>query len=167
MKKICAMLCCVLLLQMLCACGEKKAEYQKPVAFYYCAKEISYNTVSGVLQAETREGVGFHGNLDAFLKSYLSGPESSQLQSLIPADARLVSCDMDGDVVSIEFSEQFAKLTGIKLTTACSAILMSVHEFNDAQALRIRVKGAKLDDKDEFVLTMDDIVLMDTVTVNE
>lgn len=161
MKKICILICCCLLLQMLCSCSGKKEEFEDPVSFFYCNREIAYNSPTGVIQAETREGSGFQGNLTAFLNAYLRGPVSTELESPVPSDVSLVSCERNGDTVTIVLSAQFSKLTGIELSTACSALMMTVYDYTGAETLQVRAKDSQLDDKNEIVLGIDDIVLID------
>ena len=163
MKKVCIMLCCVLLLQLLCACTGHKEEFEKPVNFYYCNTEIFYNSPLGVIHPESREGAGFHGNMTAMLRSYFLGPVSSNLELVIPPDIYMVSCEKIGDEVSIVMSNQFSKLTEMDLSIACSALLLTVHDFTGAETLRISAKDAKVNDKDEFVLSISDIELVDTI----
>lgn len=162
MKKICLLICFSLMLHMLCACSGKTEELREPVNFYYCNIEIDYNTFNGVIHAETHEGAGFYGNLNAFLHAYLLGPDSDELYSLIPSEVYLVSCELDGDEVSIVLSKQFEKLSGVDLSIACSALLMTVHEYTGANTMIISAKDGKLDDKDQITISMDNIVLLDT-----
>jgi len=162
MKKICLLLCCVLILQLLCACGGQQEEFEYPVNFYYVNKEIFYNSASGVIQAEKREGKGLYNNLTAFLHAYLLGPSNSELQQLIPADVYLVSCSADDDIINIVFNSRFSKLTGVKLSTVCAAILLSVYDYTGIDTIQVSAKDSKLEDKDVIVFSMDDIVLMDT-----
>lgn len=164
MKRFCLLLCCILMIQVLCGACTKKEELQEPVNFYYCNAEVSYNSSTGVLCPEVREGMTFRGNIVALLGAYLSGPHDTGLQSPIPNDVYLISCELDEDTVNILLSTQFAKLSGLDLTTACSALLLTVHDYTGVQTLCVSAKNAKVDDKDIFVLTMEDIVLMDAVT---
>ena len=163
MKKLSLLICCALLAQLLCSCAAKKEEMKEPVNFYYCNSNIAYNSPTGVIQAEVRESAGFHGNLLAFLRAYLQGPVNSELKRFVPADVYVVSCQIDADRVILVMSSQFSNLSGIELTTACSALLMTIHDYTGAQTLQISAKDAQLDDKNEIILTMDDIVLIDTV----
>lgn len=167
MKKFSFFLCCILMMQMLCACPSQKEEFVNPVNFYYCRREISYNSPDAVFQSEVREGKTFQNNLFVFLHSYLYGPNSDELETFIPSGVYLVSCSVDEGVADIVFSTQFSKLTGIKLTTACSGILLSLHDFVDVSAVRIAVKDAQLEDKDYFELSLNDVILLDDVIGSE
>lgn len=166
MRKLSLLLCFVLLIQMLYGCASKKEELQQPVTFYYANKAISYNTPDAVIGNEIREGASFH-TLEDLLHVYLNGPLSSELLSMIPKGVALQSCVVEGNIAHIYLNTQFAELSGIKLTTVCSGILLTVNEYTGIQTVAIRAENAKLDDKEVFLLSIDDIVLMDAVTQKE
>ena len=130
MKKLCIFLCCVLMLHMLAACGTKAEDFKVPVRYYFSNKEIAYNTQNGVIQAEIREGADLHGNLTAYLHSYLRGPISSNFIRIIPSDVYLVSCNVNDETAEIVFSNQFSKLTGVELVSACSAYSLPLHHLS-------------------------------------
>ena len=92
---------------------------------------------------------------------------STQLQLIIPSDTSLVSYETDGSTICIVMSAQLSKLSGISLLTACSALFLSLHDFAGIETLRVSAEGCQLDEKDEIVITMDDIVLMDMVNIEE
>ena len=161
MKKICLILCCCLLLQMVCGCSGNKEEFENPVQFYYCTREISYNSPTGVIQPETREGKGYFDNLSAFLNAYLRGPVSQELVSPIPTDVYLVFCEVENNTAKVVLSSQFSSISGVELSTACSALLLSVHGFTGAETIHISAKESQLDDKEEIVLNIEDVVLID------
>lgn len=167
MKKSCLLLCFLLILQILCGCTSKKEEFKKPVNFYYCRREVTYNSPQAVLYPETREGYSYHSNIIAYLHAYLCGPQSEELEAPIPPDVYLVSCSVEEGIADIVFSNQFSKLSGVKLATACSALLLSVHEFSNVETIRVRAKDAQVDGRAYFELSLDDIVLLDTVTTQD
>lgn len=162
MKKISVLICCVLIFQILCACSNQKEELQEPVNFYYCNKEITFNTSSGVICAEAREGAGFHGNLTAFLHAYLIGPQSNTLNNVFPSDAYLVSWEMEDDTIKIVFSQKLEQLSGMDLSVACSALLLTLHDYVGVNTAIITAKNAQLNERDQFIISMDDLVLIDS-----
>ena len=164
MRKLCVFLCCVLMLHMLAACGAKAEDFEVPVHYYFINKEITHN---GVIQAEIREGADLHGNLTAYLHSYLRGPVSSDFIRTIPSDVYLVSCNLSDETAEIVFSNQFSKLTGLELVSACSALMLSINAFTGVDTICISTKNALIDEKDVFVITMDDIILTDHVAAKE
>ena len=165
MKKTYLLFFCILILLIiaLCACSTQKKELQEPVSFYYASSDITYNSPTGVISSEIREGVGYHGNLSAFLHAYLRGPASSNLENVFPSDVYLVSCEIEEQVAKITLSAQLSNLSELKLTTACSALLMTVHEYTGVDTICIQAKGEKLDGKDAITLSMDDVIFIDTV----
>ena len=163
MKKICWLLSCILMFQLLLGCSRKEEEILQPVNFYYINSEISYNTPNGVIRAEIREGAEFQ-DIEELLQVYLEGPASPELRNFMPLSVKLLSCAVENDSIYILLSSQFAELSGVKLTTECSAILMTVHDYLGTNTLYVRVEGSQLDDKDTFILTMDDLVLSDSVS---
>ena len=167
MKKTSLLIGCFLVIFLLCACSAKKDELQEPVHFYYTNTEISFNSDDGVLAKEIREGAGFHSNLSAFLHAYLRGPVSPDMESIIPTDVYLVSCRIEGRTATIVLSSQFASLSGLKLTTACSGLLLTLHDYTGVDILCIQAKGEQLDGRDSIVLSLDDIVLIDTPQISE
>lgn len=167
MKKLCFLLCCVFVLQLFSGCTKKNDSFQVPVNFYYSTKEIKYNTPDSVIQAETREGAVYANDVEAFIHAYLQGPVSSDLQSIIPSDVYLVSCEVEGDTVCIVLSTQISKLSGISLLTACSALFLSLQDFAGTQTLQISAEDSLLDDKDVLTITADEIVLVDAVNASE
>ena len=161
MKKLSILLCTVIILQMFCSCSKNEEEFNEPVNFYYYNNEVVYNSLTGVICPEVREGAGYHGNLTALLQSYLNGPKSDTVRSIIPSDVYLVSCELNNDEVQILFSKPFEKLSGIDLSTACCALLLTVHDYTGANTIVISAKDGKIDDKDYVTISMDDIVLVD------
>ena len=161
MKRTTLFICCFLLIFLLCACKDQKEDLVEPVNFYYANSEITFHSDDGVLAKEMREGASFHGNLSAFLHAYLRGPESSSLESIIPSDVYLVSCRIEDKTATIVLSSQFSALSGLKLTTACSGLLLTLHDYADIEILCIQSKGERLDGKDSIILSLDDIILTD------
>lgn len=166
MKKIALLLTAVLVLQLLLGCSGKEEEIVQPVNFYYVNREITFNTAEGVISPEIHEGAEFQ-NLEDLLRAYLKGPDSAHLQSLLPGGTTLHSCIVEDGSAHIQFSSQFSNLSGVKLTTVCTAILLTAHDYMDVGSISFRSMGAKLDDKDDFILSIDDIVLEDAVTSEE
>ena len=167
MRRILLLMISSLFVLSLCACGNATEEIKAPVNFYYLKTEIDFDSANGVLEKEVREGAGFHDNLSAFLHTYLRGPHSSELERLIPLDVYLVSCEANESTVTIVFSAQFSSLSGLKLTTACSALLLSVHDYTGADTIYIQAKDAQIEGKDSIVLSMNDVVLTDIVELTK
>ena len=167
MKRLLCVLCCILLLPVTSGCKRNQTEILEPANFYYLNKDIVYNSAAGVISYEIREAADMHKDLTVFLNAYLQGPESSKLESAIPADVELITCAVIDETVTLTFSEGFAKLSGARLSSTCTALLLSVHDFTGAESIRIRARDSLLDEKEDIYLTMNDIVLIDTVVQSE
>ena len=167
MKRITCILICILFILALSACKDKEAELQVPSNYYYVNTNISYNAPDSVIRAEARETVNFYGNLEMFLNSYLDGPKSSALESYIPSDTKLVSCVVTNRTAEIVLSEEFSKLTGVRLSTACSAMLLTVHDYIGTETIIVSAENSLLDEKYEIQITMNDVVLMDSVPMED
>ena len=163
MKKLCLLLCCTILLSLFCACSAKNEDFQQPVNFYYSNVEIGYNSPTAVIKPEIREGAFYNDNVEQLLEDYLAGPREQGLHCAVPDGTKLIHCNNEECVVHIMFSEEFAELSGIELSVCCSCILRTLHEYADIHTVHISAMNAQLDDELEFVLNIDDIVLMDSV----
>lgn len=160
MRRVSILLLCIAFTLSLCSCKKKVTEVQEPAEFFYC-HESAYKTDEGVIGSEIREAVRFNGNLELLMQAYLLGPLSDDLESPLPYAVKLVSFDQLGDSVYLTLSREFSTLSGIRLTTACSCIVMTLNAFADVKQVCFRVASGQLDNKDELIMTISDIVLMD------
>lgn len=161
MKKSFILLLCIVLIFSLCACRQKHTDFQEPVNFYYCADEVSYNTSDAVIGLQVHEGVDFYADPEKMLKSYLRGPKSNNYTSLIPTGTALISYDVIGDVCYLKFSDEFAKLSGIRLSTVCSCIVLTLNDYSGVETVSFSTQTQQLDNKDELVISASDIILLD------
>ena len=161
MKKLGILILCAILVLSLSACNQKNADIQEPVNFYYCRDEITYNTPDAVIRAEVHEGAGFLEDPEKMLRSYLLGPNSHNYVSLIPTNTTPVSVEITEGVAYVKFSDEFSKLSGMKLTTACSCIALTLSEYSGVNAVHISAETELLDNKDEIIITASDIILLD------
>lgn len=167
MKRIITLVITAALLLSLAACKKDKVDLQEPVMFYYCNEEISYNSSNGVIREEMREGAGHHGDIQLLLNDYLCGPVSSDLYSLVPEETRLLSCDIVGNKVTLEFNASFAELSGIQLSTACSCIVMTLNAYAGIDTVHFRAANSQLENQNELILRISDLVFMDSVSEKE
>lgn len=161
MRKIFIMLLCATLLFSLCACKQNQSNIQVPVNFYYCRDEIAYNTSDAVIAAEIHEGIGFGADPDKMLRSYLEGPDSNSLVSVISAETELVSVQIVDDTAYVTFSDDFSQLSGVKLTTACSCVTLTLNAFSGVNSVHVSAETELLDNKEEIIINTSDIILLD------
>ena len=163
MKKLIVCILCFTMMLSLCSCKANEEEILEPAEFYYCRETIGYNSLEGVIAAETRESVHFAGDPQLLLESYLRGPRSEEMISPLPAGVKLLSYEKIDDTVFLLFSKEFSTLSGIRLSTACSCIVMTLYAYADVTQVCFQAKSGQLDNKDEVTMTISDIVLLDTM----
>ena len=167
MKRVRMILSICLCVLLLCSCSRKDPVYLEPVNFYYCNKTVSYNSPAALISPEVHESAGFENDIVRFMEQYLKGPNSDELSMLIPAGTVLHAARVQDDSVLLDFNQEFAELSGIELTIASVCVVRSLHEFVGIETVVFRAENALLDDKDSFTLSLEDIVMMDTVTMDE
>ena len=167
MRKFRIILCIGLCALLLCACGSKDPVYLEPANFYYCNQTVSYNSPTALISSEVRESAGFENDISKFMEEYLKGPISDELKTTIPAGTTLCTARVQDDTVLLDFSHEFANHSGIDLTTSCVCIVKSLHEYAGIETVVFRADSSLFDEKDSFTLSMEDIVTMDTVTLEE
>ena len=168
MNKVRILLCMLLCTLFLCACVKNEPELIKPANFYYCNQEVSYNTPTGIISPEVREASGISENdIVHYLEEYLKGPVSDSLYSIIPEKTRLLSVQIYGTTADIDFSKEFSNLSGIDLTRAAVCIVKSLHDFAGIETVILSADGSLLNEKDYFILSMEEIISMDTAAMEE
>ena len=149
------------------ACSHKNPEPLAPANFYYCNRTVSYNTPDGVISPEIRETSGFENDIRKYMDAYLCGPVSDELYMIIPDNTILLSVQIQGTSVQLDFSKELANLSGIELTNASVCLIKSLHEFAGVETVTLTAEDSLLDERESFTLSLEDIVTMDTVTVEE
>lgn len=163
MKKLSILLCCILLLQILCACGKTEEVMRQPVTFYYRNAEVEYNTSGGVIGYEIREAAFCMGSKELLIQEYLTGPNAESLRNPVPEDAKLVKFYTENRESYLVFSQEFAELSGIDLSVCCSCILLTLNDFANVQTIHVSAENSLLDEKKEFVLSMGNIEFTDII----
>ena len=163
MRKIIVMCLCVVIVLSLCACDRRESRTDVPVNFYYCKEEIIYNSESGVIEAEIHEGDRFHSDVEAMLHAYLQGPRSNDNILLVPEQTNLVSVKIEHERAYVVFTDAYSQLSGIELTTACSCIAMTLHDYTGVKEVIFSTENELLDNKENFVIRVEDLVWQDVM----
>lgn len=166
MKKI-TIVIILCLCVLLCSCGRMEPVYAEPTNFYYCNQTVSYNSSVGLISPEVRESAEFNHDIGKFMEAYLRGPVSDELYPIIPKNAVLLSVEIEENTATLNFSKEFAELSGIDLTTAGVGIVKSLYDYAGIETVTISAEEALLDERESFTLSLEDIVTMDTVTIEE
>ena len=105
MKRLTAILLILAMAAGLFGCQTE--ELRSPSSFYYYRSDPKFAGTDGVIAPETRELAGIEENLDAILSLYFRGPESRELENLIPADCPVPQWERSGDELHLRAHGDF------------------------------------------------------------
>lgn len=154
MKRLLSLLlAAVLLLTALSACSFEQAEPQDAVNLWFAFEG------DAALSLETELYNGKRA-VPELMDALLKGPSSDrELRSLIPEGTRLLVWQLDGDLVWVDLSREYGRLTGLDLTLADYSIVLTLTQLDQIQRVRITVDGKELRSGEKEVLSRDDVVL--------
>lgn len=163
MKKSFSFLLILAMLLALIGCGNNKPNTS--VTFYYPRnpRQSANSSVETFYATEKRE----HSNaqdLRHFLTTYLQGPLGDDMVSPFPENTHLVDLEILDKQITIHLSEEFSKLSGIKLTTACACLSLTAFGLTDAEKVTIISPATGKTPAVEITMSRADLVLTDTVT---
>lgn len=157
-RYFCLLLC---LLMILSGCGNDQKKLEKPVRYYYCKADVTFEKDGAVIDYESRDSVGFEDNVFYLISRYLRGPEDSAFAKTFPDYTRLNTCDITESTVTLSLSNEFALLSGVELSLACAALTMTVYELTGRETVRICTASELLDGKQMLVFRYSDLLLSD------
>ena len=131
-----------------------------PVKYYYPNATISYGTEDGFLSYEQREGIG--RSADASIAEYLKGPVDSVYSNPFPKNTKLISFEMQDDIIHLVLSDNYATLTGLHLSVANACLSMTVLELTGANTVSIQCESVQIDGQNSIMITRDSILLYDS-----
>jgi germination protein M len=159
MKRLTAFFLIAALIAGLFGCGTR--ELRSPTSFYYFRTDPGFSGTNGVIAPETRELAGIEGDLDAILELYFRGPESRELENLIPADCPVPQWSREDGALHLHFSRELADLNGIELTLAASCLAHTFLELTDCSRLILTAESSRLNGETALELTLDEMNLRD------
>ena len=160
MKRCLAALLLIISLFFLFACSSENID--TPVSFYYTRKDFTYSSLDDVVVQEVRDGTHIT-DLRDLLTLYLNGPQEQYLESPYPSGTKLISSAKAENALIITLSNEFASLTGIKLTLACCCLAKTVMDFSAETAIQIQTESGSLDGESSLIIYPDTMVLFDTI----
>lgn len=166
MKRFLCSLLVVFCIVTLCSCA-KKETIRQPVTFYYCAENINYNSATGVITPETRDGYGYDENLTSLINVYLQGPTHEGYYSPFPQNAKVLNISTDATDTTVMLSKDFSELSGYQLTLACACLSKTLMDLTGCSRVRIGAQDAVLDGNAYIQMTEETILLIDNYTTSE
>lgn len=160
MKRLFCLIICMTLLFSLTACSPKPLE--EPASFYYLRSTTVFQGSDGVTAPEERELAGISGDLNAIVELYCAGPVTSDLESPLPHDARVLSHTLKDGVLTLNFNRSLANLEDIDLTLAAGCLVRTFLPLTGADTLVLTAEGALLNGQSAMNLCLADLQIRDS-----
>lgn len=151
----------VLLSFLLCACSSHNDKPKSPVNFYYLNQTITYNSQTGIIAPQIREGAGYENDILSLMNVYIKGPDSQLFISPFPDRLEILDISQAEGVAYLTVSDQICMLTGHDLTLACVCLSRTVMDLTNMNAVQIAVPDRLIDGKTSLMIRAEDIVYMD------
>jgi len=155
--------CILLIILFICMCGctRHDVEMIQPVNFYYCNDPITFNGINDVIAPEVRESANYD-DIIRLINLYLDGPITDGYSSPFPPSVTVRSLKENNKTLNITLSSEFANLTGIELTLACTCLSATLFELTDAKSIAISADGVLLDESETVIVIRDTMVFSDS-----
>lgn len=153
----------LLLLFLLTGCAGNSTE-EIPYLLYFREADLSFAAGGGVFQTETlylaeEEASDPLHLAETLLTELLNGPFDETLKSTIPAGTTLLSLDLVGSRAQVDLSAAYGSLSGVALTLADCAVVMTLTQIPEILSVQITVRGRELDYRDHQILTAREVLL--------
>lgn len=158
MKKYIAVLLSLLLL--LGGCSAPAPIQEETLRFYYCTADVSYDSNAVSIQSEMRE-ISTLDTTESIIRTYLAGPVSEELSPPFPAGVKLIAITEEESIVFVTLSEEFAKLSNLDLTMACSCLALTILDMTDADYVSIAAEDSLLNGQQTIIFDRNTVLLQD------
>ncbi len=160
-------LCLILILTILLgltACNDSKA--LSSATFYYLIDPSQASTAPAetFYVTEKRQYHDSTRDLPTLLKLYLAGPLEDGMISPFPKNTQLLELEILDGQVNIHLSKEFSELDGIRLSTACACLSLTVFDLTDAEQVTITSPASDNKPAVEVTMSRANLILNDTVT---
>lgn len=102
---------------------------------------------------------GIKEQAEEILRLLQGGCEDSHFHTPLPANTRLLSCQVSGSTVWVDFSAAYAQQSGMALTIADYCVALSLVQIPGVYTVRITVNGRELAYRDRNYFRADDVLL--------
>lgn len=163
MKRMLLILLCALVL-LTCGCTDVSGEQVEGYDLYFMRADLEEASGDGALQAEKAylnglEEADTRQMVEALVTELLNGPMEASLKSTIPSGTTLLSAEVKGSQAVVDLSYAYSTLSGVGLTLADQAIMLTLTQLPDILSVKITVRGRELVYRDKQVFTTRDVLL--------
>jgi len=132
---------------------------------YFMERELTSAAGGGALRAEpvqlnNEEIEDTTQVIEWLVETLLRGPTDETLISPFPVGTTLRGVSVEGTRAVIDLSYQYSTLSGVELTLADQALVLTLTQLPNILSVKITVQGDELDYRDRQVFTARDVVLM-------
>ena len=134
MRRVFSAFLLLLILAGLTGCGNtRESSYE----FFYLRtpETYDYGTEQAVVASEDRSFPSPIQDTEYLLRLYLDGPVSETLRSPFPQGTRLLTLQHSSHTLTIRLSEEYAQLSGIRLSMAAACLAKTCFQLTDAENL--------------------------------
>ena len=96
---------------------------------------------------------------EAVMKMLMEGYSDGTLGQLVPSGTRMLSCQVSGSTVTVDFSGGYGQLSGIDLTIADYCTALSLVQIPGIYTVRITVNGKELSYRDKNYFRAHDVLV--------
>lgn len=160
MRRGLALALCLLLLS---GCGGGPEPSEGSYALYFQERDLRHAAGDGALRAEwvqlpEAEELSGSALAAALLEALLAGPGDETLKSAVPAGTSLLSLTLEGSQATVDLSSPYGTLSGVALTLADQAVVLTLTQLPEVLSVKITVRGRELAYRSKQVLTARDVL---------
>ena len=161
MKRIFSILILICLLFSLTACRQESDPVVEPANFYYRNSDIAFGAEDGLISVYVAETKDLNGKIIDILNLYVKGPYDSRHKFTFPSGTTVLRCNVSGDTTFIMVSNEFARLTGIDLTVACTCLAKTVMDLTGTDKITISASDVPLEGNTSITISRGNVLLKD------
>ena len=94
--------------------------------------------------------------VQGLLDRLLEGPSGEDLTAVIPSSVTLRGWELNGGLLTVDFSSRYASLSGIDLTLADYSVVLTLTQLEEVEAVMITAEGELIPYRDHQRLTAGD-----------
>lgn len=161
MRRALALALCLLLLS---GCGGGTTPPEGHYALYFQERDLRHAAGDSALRAEWvrlpgSEALEGSALAAALLEELLAGPADETLKSAVPAGTSLLSLSLEGSQATVDLSSPYGTLSGVALTLADQAVVLTLTQLPEILSVKITVRGRELAYRERQVLNIRELLL--------